>query len=99
MELYRSGIDCAQLAQWIAAHDLLATYVPPATSSKWRQGQRPLLDESDPKQWLDLVEPDEFPLSMFYLQLQQKLAIARSSQPAARSADPAGSGPRAANSP
>jgi hypothetical protein len=73
MELYRSGIDRSKVAQWIAAHDLVATYVPPATSSKWRQGQRPLSDESDPKQWLDLVEPDEFPLSMFYLQLQQKL--------------------------
>ena len=73
MELYRSGIDRSKVAQWIAAHDLVSTYVPPATSSKWRQGARPLSDESDPKQWLDLVEPDEFPLSMFYVQLEQKL--------------------------
>jgi hypothetical protein len=73
MELYRSGIDRSKVAQWIAAHELVSTYVPPATSSKWRAGSRPLDDESDPKQWLELVEPDEFPLSMFYLQLQQKL--------------------------
>jgi hypothetical protein len=73
MELYRSGIDRSKVAQWIAAHELVSTYVPPATSSKWRAGERPLPDESDPKQWLEVVEPDEFPLSMFYLQLQQKL--------------------------
>jgi hypothetical protein len=73
LELYRTGIDRSKVAQWIAAHDLVSTYVPPATSSKWREGQRPLDDESDPKQWLELVEPDEFPLSMFYLQLQTKL--------------------------
>jgi hypothetical protein len=73
LELYRSGIDRSKVAQWIAAHDLVSTYVPPATSSKWREGQRPLSGESDPKQWLELVEPDEFPLSMFYLQLQAKL--------------------------
>src|SRR3712207_5485864 len=73
LQLYRSGIDRSKVAQWIAAHDLVATYVPPATSSKWREGQRPLSDESDPKQWLELVEPDEFPLSMFYLQLKAKL--------------------------
>ncbi len=73
MELYRSGIDRSKVAQWIAAHDLVSTYVPATTASKWRAGQRPLSDESDPKQWLELVEPDEFPLSMFYVQLQQKL--------------------------
>jgi hypothetical protein len=73
LELYRSGIDRSKVQQWIAAHDLVSTYVPAATSSKWREGARPLSDESDPKQWLDLVEADEFPLSMFFLQLQGKL--------------------------
>jgi hypothetical protein len=47
--------------------------VPPTTGSQWTRGQRPLEDESDPKAWIDLVKPDEFPLSMFYLQLQSKL--------------------------
>jgi hypothetical protein len=73
LELYRTGIDRSKVQQWIAAHDLVSTYVPAATSSKWRDGARPLSDESDPKQWIELVEPDEFPLSMFYLQLQGKL--------------------------
>jgi hypothetical protein len=72
-ELYRAGIDRSKVAHWIAAHELVSTYVPPTTASRWTRGQRPLSDESDPKAWIDLVEPDEFPLSMFYLQLQGKL--------------------------
>jgi hypothetical protein len=76
-ELYRAGIDRSKVAHWIAAHELVATYVPPATSSKWTTSNRPLTDESDPKAWIDLVEPDEFPLSMFYLQLQGKLDVQR----------------------
>jgi hypothetical protein len=78
-ELYRAGIDRSKVSHWIAAHDLVATYVPPSTASKWggRGQSRPLSDESDPKAWIDLVEPDEFPLSMFYLQLQGKLDVHR----------------------
>ena len=38
-----------------------------------RRDSRPLADESDPKAWLDLVEDDEFPLSMFYTSLKGKL--------------------------
>jgi hypothetical protein len=72
-ELYRAGIDRSKVAHWIAAHELVSTYVPPTTASKWVRGARPLADESDAKAWIDLVEPDEFPLSMFYLQLQGKL--------------------------
>jgi hypothetical protein len=72
-ELYRTGIDRSKVAHWIAAHELVSTYVPPATSSQWVRGNRPLDDESDPKAWIDLVRDDEFPLSMFYLQLKGKL--------------------------
>jgi hypothetical protein len=32
-----------------------------------------LADESDPKAWLDRVDDDEFPLSIFYTSLAQKL--------------------------
>ena len=80
-ELYRSGIDRSKVQQWIAAHELVAGYVPPAASSKWAAGRRPLDDESDPKAWIELVQPDEFPLSMFYTQLKAKLEA-----PAARAA-------------
>ncbi len=72
-ELYRAGIDRSKVAHWIAAHELVSTYVAPTTASRWTRGQRPLADESDPKAWIDLVEPDEFALSMFYLQLKGKL--------------------------
>jgi hypothetical protein len=72
-ELYRTGIDRSKVAHWIAAHELVATYVPATGASRWTAGQRPLADESDPKAWLDLVEDDEFPLSIFYTSLQAKM--------------------------
>jgi hypothetical protein len=72
-ELYRAGIDRSKVNHWIAAHELVATYVPPTTASRWAGG-RALADESEPGAWIDLAQPDEFPLSMFYLQLQGKLA-------------------------
>jgi hypothetical protein len=72
-ELYRSGIDRSKVQQWIAAHELVSEYVPAAASSKWAAGRRALDNESDPKAWIELVEPDEFPLSMFYTQLKAKL--------------------------
>jgi putative AlgH/UPF0301 family transcriptional regulator len=72
-ELYRTGIDRSKVAHWVAAHELVSTYVPATGASKWSKGQRPLADESDPKQWLELVADDEFPLSIFYTQLKQKL--------------------------
>ena len=37
-ELYHSGIDRSKLGQWIAAHDLVATYVPPARRLALGQG-------------------------------------------------------------
>jgi hypothetical protein len=77
-ELYRAGIDRSKVAHWEAAHDLVAGYVPATRASRWTapDGRRELTDESDPKPWLDAVDPDEFPLSMFYTQLKQKLDAA-----------------------
>jgi hypothetical protein len=72
-ELYRSGIDRSKVAHWIAAHELVSTYVPSTGASRWSAGQRVLADESDPKAWLELVEDDEFPLSIFYTSLKGKL--------------------------
>jgi hypothetical protein len=72
-ELYRTGIDRSKVAHWIAAHELVSTYVPATGASRWTAGQRPLADESDPKAWLELVEDDEFPLSIFYSSLAAKL--------------------------
>jgi hypothetical protein len=78
-ELYHSGIDRSKLGQWIAAHDLVAAYVAPATDSRWAAEGRDLPEVEEPKELVDLVKDDEFPLSLFYTQLKQKLepALAR----------------------
>jgi hypothetical protein len=78
-ELYHSGIDRSKLSQWIAAHDLVATYVPPTESSVWTADRRDLPEVEEPKQLVDLVRDDEFPLSLFYVQLKPKVedALAR----------------------
>src|SRR3954470_24980272 len=71
--LYREGIDRSKLAQWGAAHDLVARYVPAASGSAWAAGARAYADAEDPRPYIDDVKPDEFPLSMFYTPLKQKL--------------------------
>jgi len=73
-ELYHSGIDRPKLSQWIAGHDLVAEYVPPAEASVWAADRRELPEVEEPKQLVDLVRDDEFPLSLFYTQLAPKLA-------------------------
>jgi hypothetical protein len=75
-DLYHSGIDRSKLGQWIAAHDLVASYVPPAEGSVWARERRDLPEVEEPKQLVDLVRDDEFPLSLFYTQLKPKLAPA-----------------------
>jgi hypothetical protein len=81
-ELYRTGIDRSKVAHWIAAHELVSTYVPATGASKWTEGHRPLEDESDPKAWLELVADDEFPLSIFYTSLAQKMETGSGAAPA-----------------
>ena len=81
-DLYHSGIDRSKLAQWIAAHDLVAAYVPPAESSVWAADRRDLPEVEEPKQLVDLVRDDEFPLSLFYTQLGPKLEPALHRAPA-----------------
>jgi len=80
-ELYHSGIDRSKLGQWIAAHDLVATYVPPAEGSVWAADRRDLPEVEEPKQLVDLVRDDEFPLSLFYSQLGPKLEPALAGRP------------------
>jgi len=75
-ELYHSGIDRSKLGQWTAAHDLISEYVPPAESSVWARDRRSLPEVEEPKELVDLVRDDEFPLSLFYSQLGPKLTPA-----------------------
>jgi hypothetical protein len=72
-KLYREGIDRSKLAQWGAAHDLVARYVPAASGSTWAREVRAYADVEDPRPYIDDVKPDEFPLSMFYTSLKAKL--------------------------
>ena len=68
-ELYRSGITSTKVRYWIAAHDLVARYVKPTIASQWVPERRDGRDEADPRAWLSSVDPDEFPLSIFYQSL------------------------------
>ena len=72
-DLYHSGIDRSKLGQWIAAHDLVAAYVPSADGSRWAAERRDLPEADEPKELVDLVKDDEFPLSLFFVQLAGKL--------------------------
>jgi hypothetical protein len=72
-ELYRAGIDRSKLAHWQAAHDFVATYVAPASGSAWARDVRQFADVEDPRPYVDAVLDDEFPLSIFYASLRQKL--------------------------
>ena len=72
--LYRAGIARTKLQHWEAAHDLVAEFVPAATGSRWAAGAREFAEVTDPRPYVDEVLPDEFPLSLFYTSLQNKLA-------------------------
>ena len=73
-DLYRRGIDLSRVSYWIAAHDLIAEYVRPNVQSCWQRERRVYSDEAEPRAWVERVLDDEFPLSMFYLTYQKKLA-------------------------
>jgi hypothetical protein len=76
-ELYRTGIDRSKLGHWAAAHDLVATYVPPASGSRWAKDVRAFTDVADLRPYIDEVLEDEFPLSLFYVALQSRLPADR----------------------
>ena len=72
--LYHGGIDRSRLAQWLAAHQFVSTLVEPHPASTWAQGARALPLDGEPKELVDAVLPDEFPLNVFYDALRRKLA-------------------------
>ena len=74
LRLYKFGSDASRMNFWIAAHDLVSQFVPPNIASKWKRDTREITDESDPKKWIDLVHPDEFPLGNFHANLKKKIA-------------------------
>jgi hypothetical protein len=76
--LYREGIDRPKTAHWIAAYEFVAQYLTPNPASVWARGlggswaDALPLDEP-PKESVNRVLADEFPLSMFYEALEKKL--------------------------
>lgn len=69
---YRDGIDRPKLVHWLVGHDLVSTYLAPHPGSRW--ATRDLDFTKLPRELVDDVLPDEFPLSMFYEALSRKLA-------------------------
>ncbi len=72
-ELYWRSIDRPKVAHWLAAYDLVRTYVEPHPASTWAQGPHALPWEGAPRELVDVVRPDEFPLSMFFETLHRKI--------------------------
>ena len=71
-KLYREGIDRSRLGHWLAAYDFVSSLVPPHPQSLWAQGAHVLPIE--PREAVDAVLPDEFPLNVFYESLRKALA-------------------------
>jgi hypothetical protein len=70
---YRAGIDRPKLNHWLAGHGLVSTYLPAHPASRWAHATDTLDLTLPPRQLVDDVLPDEFPLSMFYEALAKKL--------------------------
>ena len=75
--LYRDSIDRSRVGHWLSAHELVARYVAPNPMSVWAQATRgaaalPL--DGPPKELVNLVLPDEFPLNVFFDALRRKLS-------------------------
>jgi len=72
--LYREGIDRSRLGHWLAAYEFVSSLVPPHPQSVWALGARAL--PTEPKEAVDAVLADEFPLNVFYESLRKSLAPA-----------------------
>jgi hypothetical protein len=72
--LYWSGIDRPKMVHWLAAHDLIASVCAPHPASRWAKERRDLPFLGAPRELVDAVLDDEFPLSMFHEALTRKLA-------------------------
>lgn len=71
--LYRSGIDRSRVGHWIAAHEFVSGLVAPHPASAWAKGPEHLPVDGKVKELVDLVQPDEFPLNVFYEALRKKM--------------------------
>ncbi|WP_018158106.1 DUF6421 family protein [Demetria terragena] len=72
--LYRSGIDRSRVGHWLASYEFVTRYVNPHPASTWAKGAEALPLDGPVKDLTNLVQPDEFPLNVFYEALRKKLA-------------------------
>ncbi len=72
--LYRGGIDRSRVGHWLASYEFVTRYVAPHPASTWAKGAQALPLDGTVKELVDLVQPDEFPLNVFYEALRKKLA-------------------------
>ena len=72
--LYRNGIDRSRLGHWLASYEFVCSLVPPHPQSVWAKGPDAL--PAEPREAVDAVLPDEFPLNVFYESLRHALSPA-----------------------
>ena len=70
-DLYFHSIDRPKTVHWLAAYDLVSSWLAPHPGSNWAKGNIPL--NGTPGEFTDQVLEDEFPLSMFYEALSKKM--------------------------
>lgn len=70
-DLYWRSIDRPKIVHWLAAHELITAVLAPHPASRFATGDLPL--EGTPSEITDQVLDDEFPLSMFYEALFNKI--------------------------
>lgn len=70
-DLYFQSIDRPKTVHWLAAYELVSSWLSPHPASNWAKGNIPLA--GTPGEFTDQVLEDEFPLSMFYEALSKKM--------------------------
>ncbi len=72
-KLYHDGINRSKLSQWLATYEFVVDLVEPHPASNWAKGSEQLPLDGEPKDLLNLILDDEFPLNVFYDTLSRKL--------------------------
>jgi len=72
-KVYRDGINRSKLSQWLATYEFVRDLVEPHPASSWSRGSDSLPLDGEPKDLLNLIMDDEFPLNVFYEKLSVKL--------------------------
>ncbi|MBU6347568.1 MAG: hypothetical protein KGQ38_03030 [Actinomycetales bacterium] len=72
-QLYHDGINRSKLSQWLASYEFVKQLVEPHPASAWAKGPANLPLDGEPKELLNLILDDEFPLNVFYDTLSKKM--------------------------